>query len=159
MNPFLNLQRLKLIEVTKSKSYIAKENIDEGIIVGLNQNFTFSNSFFVEQDKKVSLYKGTNVRSMMLQLTSPALRLFVYIAYTLPENSDIIHLPYKKVAKHLGLSLPTYYKAVNELAENQIIAKQKKEYYWINPVHLFNGNKINFFREHCPECIDIVAQI
>lgn len=159
MNPFLSLQKLKLIEISKKKQFTANENLDDGVIVSLNNSLTFTNNFRIEQDKKITLYKIPYVRSLMLGLSPCTLRLFIYISYTLKENQDLIHLPHKKVCKNLEVSMPTYYKAITELMDNQILAKQKREYYWINPAFLFNGNRIRFFEEHCPDCIDVVARL
>jgi hypothetical protein len=54
----------------------------------------------------------------------------------------------------LGIeSRSTYYKYLQEIVDNAIVIKSKSSSYWINPTLVFNGNRIDYYKEHCPECI------
>jgi len=158
MNPFLSQQRLKVLEIKQKKHFKSTQHFEKEVS-SMDNILTFNNSYFIEQDKKVNLYKVGFVRNVMTNLSPSTMKLFLYIVYTLKENCDFISLPLNKTLKNINISKPTYYKCIAELMEIELLCKKKREEYWVNPVYLFNGNKINFFKENCPDCIDIVHSV
>ena len=149
-NPFLVKDSFKVIRGKTITEFEGSGNVISNMLNSL---------FLYEQTPKVSLYKIGYIRNLMLSLQPQSVRLFLYIAYTLKKDEDVIHLPLKKVKKTLGVSNPTYYRAISELSDCQILAKKSREYYWINPVFLFYGNKIAFFKRYCEDCIEVIHKM
>ena len=40
------------------------------------------------------------------------------------------------------------------MIDNALIARKSNSEYWVNPLFLFNGDRIKFYQEHCPECVE-----
>jgi hypothetical protein len=75
----------------------------------------------------------------------------------LDKNTDLITLNVEECVTFLGIdSRTTYYKYLQDLVDNAIIVKHKVNSYWVNPALIFNGNRIEYYKEVCPECIDVI---
>jgi predicted small secreted protein len=153
MNPFIiNSEfHLRVVEVYKRKY----EKQDFKIIETTTKHL-------VEEQQSVTVYKtgNSNVFTYYLfeVLNSPARDIFLYIIANIGVNADVIALQPENVAKKIQMSLRTYYKGITCLKDNYIISPYKKSSYWINPFFLFRGDRIKFYYEQCPDCINVVAK-
>lgn len=79
----------------------------------------------------------------------------MYISYNVAKETDIIKLDPVSVMSFVGIkSDTTYYKYIQELIDNAVIARKNNREYWINPVFIFNGDRLKFYQTTCPECIE-----
>lgn len=95
-------------------------------------------------------------------ISNSASKLLIYIISTLKQNSLYIELDTDKICQEMDVSLPTYYRAVKDLLLHQVIARTPKSYiYFINPVFIFNGDRIRVVNEYIKEgsvSADILSQ-
>jgi len=149
-NPFLDTEEIVLIKLYERRYRVSTEDIPEdGIITDLtdvDEKITF---YYAEQKDKTSIYHHSYVERILDKFTPSSMKLFLWIAYKLARNEDSIQLPYHKVGKKLKFSSSkTFYNAVNNLIAINIIAKKARGEYWVNPLYLFNGNRIKYYKEN-----------
>jgi len=98
----------------------------------------------VDNEKYVKIYTG--FITQWFDLTQAAQKILAYIITILPINKDLIHLPLDRLSAATGYtSESSMYIALNELVNKRIIARYKeRNFYFINPNFLFNGNRIVF---------------
>lgn len=80
------------------------------------------------------------------RLTDKSRSLFLYIMYSINKNEDFINLSAKKVGLDIGMSKRTLVDALKELKSNQVITMKSRSVYWVNPNYIFNGNRIEYYR-------------
>lgn len=149
-NPFLQSARLKVF-VTESKMHIIDTKDVSTVKATMNTQQEF------EKDPFTKLYNDRTFLNVFKQTSDTASKIFLYIAYNLKKETDIIALNAETVMEFVGIkSVTTYYKYIQELIDNAIITRKSNAEYWVNPFFLFNGNRVEYYREHCPECLDII---
>ena len=103
----------------------------------------------VERQKYTKLYHYSGARDRMLNMSSGALRMIVYIAYTMDGTKDWIRVTPDTYGKKAEKgSLNTYKRAIEELIRYGYITPTIYKYtYWVNPSQMFTGNRINKYPE------------
>lgn len=83
------------------------------------------------------------MRVDITKLSCNAKVLLLYIAVSIKMNKKEIRLHWKTVSEWCGYSKSSYYTAVKELLDADILAiKLKKDNsYYVNPNYVFNGNR------------------
>lgn len=85
-------------------------------------------------------------------LNVPALRLFVYIIINIGIKKDYVFLQRKTCLEFAGYnekSKKSYYSALQELIDLGVIAESTVDNkYWVNPNVLFNGSRVDLFKEN-----------
>lgn len=146
-NPFLQSIKLKVI-IKSDKMQV----IDTKDVASIHGTFTMDHKF--EADTFTKLYNDKPFLNVFRITSDTACKIFMYIAYNLNRNTDIIKISTEEVMIFVGIkSLATYYKYIQEMIDNAIIARKSNSEYWVNPLFLFNGDRIAFYEEYCPECI------
>ena len=147
-NPFLQSIRLK--SFTRSQTLPVIDTSDN---VSIKGSFSFTKQF--EVDHYIKLYTNGNLSNVFSQISDTACKLFLYISYNVAKETDIIKLDPVSVMSFVGIkSDTTYYKYIQELIDNAVIARKNNREYWINPVFIFNGDRLKFYQATCPECIE-----
>lgn len=158
MNPFLQNYRLKVVKINSTTFKVDTSNIHDGVIVGDYEQVT--KSFLAEQQSKTSVYDIPYIENILFtEITSAGRDILLYIIYNVKENEDVINLKHDRLAKKVNLSRPTLIKGIQQLIDVGVICKKSQSEYWINPLYVFKGNRINYYRKQCEDCIDIVAEI
>ncbi len=137
-NPFINELVIEATKIQETGKFVQSE---EGIMVPAHQ--------LVERQKYTKLYHYSGARDRVLNLSAGAMRMFLYIAYTMDGTKDWIRITpdtyNKKTEKG---SLNTYKRAVEELIRYAYLTPTIYKYtYWINPSQLFTGNRINKYND------------
>lgn len=149
-NPFLQSVRLKVF-VTESKQVVLDTKDLNSVRSTINTQQEF------EKDPFTKLYNDKPFLNVFKQTSDTASKVFLYIAYNLKRDTDVIELNAESVMEFVGIkSTTTYYKYIQELIDNAVITRKSNSEYWVNPLFLFNGNRIDYYKEHCPECLDII---
>jgi len=80
------------------------------------------------------------------ELSKSSLYLLFYALGHLRWNQDYLQLTYKVT----GMSKPTFYRAIKDLADLQIIASRvgSRETYWINPRKIFHGSRVEVYHKY-----------
>lgn len=105
------------------------------------------------QDKTSVFRHGKKVmyEVMFGRLSDKSRSVFLYIMYSLNKNEDYIDLSSKKVQQDIGMKKRTLVEALKELKACSIITAKSRSIYWVNPMYLFNGNRIEFYRTLNPD--------
>ena len=153
-NPFIVNYRLQVIRINNSTS-ISNNDDDDSTTVLNNKRY------LIEQQEKTSCYHIPNCLDILFKqnITSKGRDLLLYIERKLGRDNDVIELKLEKTMEDMGISKPTLIKAINELKSASIIAFKGKSVYWINPIYIFNGNRINYFKALGENYIQIVHTI
>ena len=160
INPFIKLQdfKLKLLKIKETKYKIETSQRDSIILDGEYEAIT--KVFFAEQQPKTSVYNIPYIENVLFkELSSSSRDLLSYIIYNIRTDEDSINLKYDKVCKEMCISKPTLSKAIKELVANSFILERRQSVYWINPFFLFKGNRVTYYQTHCPDSVDIVAEL
>ena len=158
MNPFLVNYNLPLIKVVKQVSFTNEEPTG---YVGEYVKKTETKSYFLEQQRSISVYEVPNMNEIMhKKLKANGRELYIYIQNNIPLNCDKIHLSLEKVNQVMSITRPTLISGIQQLLQENIICKaEKQSMYWVNPYYLFNGNRIAYYEKQCPSCIKVVKTI
>src|ERR1035437_9530133 len=154
LNPFLVNSEfgLKVINVATSTTTSTGEYSSE----------TVTKTRFVEVQKKISVYKSGNNQQytrFIFDLNKCARDIYLYIQCNIGENQDTITLEQETVSKIIGISKNTFYSGIESLRDHSVITPEQRSKYWINPFVLFRGDRIAYYREQCPDCITVVAEV
>jgi len=157
-NPFVVGEKIELIRIGRTK-FISNTKSDG--VQTLNHSYTtIRDNVFIDKDSRVSLYKPTDLRNLFCSFNGVTLKLYVYIALSLQKDCDYVKVDSKDFMLRSNVkSKSSFYKAIEELETYSIILKKEKNYYWVNPFLLFNGNRVAYFQTNYPEQISIVATI
>ncbi len=114
----------------------------------------------VEVQKKVSVYKTGNNKqytNYIFTLNRFARDIYLYMQCNLGEDQDTIKLDMEKICEVAGISKNSYYEGITDLKNNSIVSVYKTNTYWVNPFILFRGDRLAYYQEQCPECINKVV--
>lgn len=133
-NPFS--QEL-VIDVTKVE--------DEGKFIVDEDGVSLPAHHYIEKQKCVKFYKFKGAREHMLSLSAGALRMIVYIGFTLDGSKDYIRVLPSTYDKKTGKgSLNTYKRAIDELITAGYLTPTIQIYkhtYWVNPAMMFCASR------------------
>lgn len=129
-NPFLNQLVIECTKRIDPEAYIPDE---DGTMLPA--------SSVIEKTKPLRVYRPDGSKAAAMNLSAGALRLFVYIQYTLKTSKDYLMITpeqYSKVATR-----NVYKKAIEELWRYGYIQPTvQKHVFWVNPNLLFSGSRI-----------------
>lgn len=149
-NPFLKVVNLTIYKRKVTEYLVSKGDVNK-VVSEMSQTQEW------EKDKYIKVYVDDPIINLYKELTPASCKLVLYVQLNLLYNTDQIELNTEDCMRFLGVeSRTTYYKYLQELVDNAILSKCKGSNYWINPLLIFNGNRIEYYREHCPECIQEV---
>lgn len=156
MNPFL--QNFKLNVVKINTTYLeTRTNMSDGTVGNIRK---IEDSFLAEQQDKVSVYNIPYIENILFkELRSSGRDLLLYVIYNIHKDEDIINLKPDKVCKEMDISKGTYYSGLTQLIDAGIICKKNISIYWINPLYIFKGNRIDYYNKFCPDCINIAVEL
>lgn len=153
MNPFLTNREfeLQVAEVHHFNTMMFKGNTTK---------MTWEN--LVEVQKKVSVYKTGNngqYTSFIFSMNRYARDIYLFIQANIGEDQDTIKLDIEKVMDACGMGRDSYYKGIDDLKAHTVILICKTNIFWINPFILFRGDRLAYYQQQCPECINKVVVV
>lgn len=95
----------------------------------------------IDRPKDEFIYYYGGYRTVMTRLTSAAKDLLAWMAFNCEVNSGRVFIQshtQKKALEELGITMATYYKALNQLKEANIIKGSNAAYY-VNPAVAWKG--------------------
>jgi len=154
-NPFLK-EAVEVIGNNVVKKYRASTKTGEkailkafdeqtGEILGHTQ---FIRQIEVDEEKFAKIYLSNF--SSFFDLQQSSMKVFGYILTQLKPNNDLIIFDREDCMKYTGYKGDaTIFRGLAQLLENKIIARGKADnLYYINPMVLFNGNRITFAKSY-----------
>lgn len=145
LNPFIVNKPIECVAIPKSKA----SQYSEDITVTTRKDLLNTHYLHDKQDK-INVFrhgKGVMYEIMFGRLSDKSRSLFLYIMYTLNKNEDYILLSGQKVKQDIGMCNRTLVEALKELKSCSIITLKERSIYWVNPMYIFNGNRINYYKE------------
>lgn len=157
MNPFIQNFKLNVVKINTSYFETKTTNISDGIVGKYKK---VEESYLAEQQDKTSVYHIPYIENILFkELKSSGRDLLLYIIYNIQKDDDTINLSADKLYKEMSISKSTYYTAISQLIDVGIICKKNNSTYWVNPFYIFKGNRIDYYHKHCPDCVNVVAEV
>ena len=154
-SPFLK-QAVKKVQNSIVKKYKTASNTDEKAILQAYDETTgeilghtrFVRQIEVDEDKFAKLYLSNF--SAFFKLKPSAIKVFGYILEQLIPNKDYFYIDMDDALEYTKYSTQKSIRVgLSSLLENEIIARGRNEYhYFINPMVIFNGNRISFVKTY-----------
>ena len=156
-NPFMS-EGLEAIQNNIVKKYKSATNTGEkAVLKAYDENTgedlghtTFIRQIKVDEEKFAKIY--LNQFSAFYDLRKSSMQLIGYIMNHLIPNKDVFYLYIEDVIEELGLGKATIYRALEQLLDNKLIARgRSEEQFFINPMIIFNGNRVTFAQSYIKE--------
>jgi ribosomal protein S20 len=154
-NPFMN-QAIESIDKNIVKKYKSSTNTDQkATLVAYDPNTSeilghtrFIRQIEVDEEQFTKLYLA-NFRAFF-NLSQSAIRVFGYIMTCLKPKNDMILFILDDCKEYTNYNtVKPIYKGLEELLVAEIIARGPHESLWfINPMMLFNGDRVSFARTY-----------
>lgn len=123
-------------------------NPDTGEVEG-NQVFAIQEK--VDREAFTKIYSG--MMREMFKLSTRAIKVFGYITSIAKPNKDSVLFDLEEAMKYTDYKgKKSVYEGLEELIENNIIARTNRHYkYFINPNLFFNGNRLTLIKQYVKE--------
>lgn len=153
-NPFLNqalevinkniVQKTKTATNTGESAILKAVDESTGQILGYT---TFIRQIEVDEEQFAKFYLSNF--SAFYDLKPASMKVFGFVLKQLKPNRDNFEFYFEDCSKETGYTKMTIYRGLTELLNNNIIARGRNEYaYFINPMIVFNGNRVTFAKTY-----------
>lgn len=141
-------KRTTMVHATKRQAIHQMEVVDKVTGEVSDIHTTFFNAKIVDEAQFVKVF--TDELRILWDLSKPAMRVLTYVMSALRINQDSIMFDLADCRGYTGYkSERSIFYGLGELIENGIIARTTKPYmYFINPMIVFNGNRVTFARTY-----------
>lgn len=156
LNPFIVNNPIEVVALPKKHAIKESDDLSSPLEKLLDTHYLH------DSQDKTNVYrqnKSVMYEIMFNRLTDKSRSLFLYIIYSLNKNEDYVTLSAKKVTENIGMSKRTLIEALKELKRCSIIASKSRSVYWVNPMYLFNGNRIEYYRAINPDNVVVKSII
>lgn len=143
LNPFVENHPIHAIAMPRKQAITQSNDLSTPLDKLLDTHYLYDNQ------EKVTVYRYSNksMNELLFGYLTPRSRdLYLYIMYHIKKNEDYITLRAKDVKPNIGMSERTLTSAIKELREANVINFKAKSVYWVNPHYIFNGNRIEYYR-------------
>lgn len=156
LNPFIVNNPIEVIALPKKHAIKESDDLSSPLDKLMDTHYLHDS-----QDKTSVFRQNKSVmyEIMFGRLTDKSRSLFLYIMYSLNKNEDYVTLSAKKIKEHIGMSKRTLIEALKELKRCSIIVNKSRSVYWVNPMYLFNGNRIEYYRSLNPSNVVVKSII
>jgi len=153
-NPFIPDKPSDLVQIRRRPKMVYPTN-GEVVHYVVNQNTgeidghtAFIKAFEVDETRFVKLFLSE--LGALWDLSKAALKVFTYVMKELRVNADYIYLYTDDCMEHTGYkSERSVINGITELIEHNIIARSTRpNRYFINPMIVFNGNRVTFAKTY-----------
>jgi hypothetical protein len=145
INPFKQEITVPTRNVNKYKNVFTKNKNNFEEIGFLKTKVTHEDISFTK------LYHNTEYRNVLLNLSNEALKLWLYLMYSLEPNNEYVTINRPFVTKLLKLPNQSRLKYLLEtelIAKNILRNTEDKNTFWINAEIAFHGSRIETFPEN-----------
>lgn len=153
-NPFLNtalevinkniVQKTKMTKNAGERAILKAVDESTGEILG---HTAFIRQIEVDEEKFAKFYLSGF--QAFYDLKPASLKVFGFILQQLKPNQDKFDFSVEDCMSDTGYKKQSTYRALTELLNNDIIARGRFDYqYYINPLIVFNGNRVTFAKTY-----------
>ena len=143
----VTVRKSKLMGADKSAQHIIT-NSETGEVDGYAQ---FVNYVEVDEERFAKLYIAEF--AAFYELNKPAMKVLHYIISNIVKDTDRFHFKMKKCIEFTGYSKFSIFNGIGSLIKNGIIARtDESDEFFINPMVLFNGNRVAYVRAYVKKC-------
>lgn len=165
-NPFLKqalirveenvVKKFKTMGKSSKSAVLQAYNADTGEIVGHTQ---FIKQIEVDEEQFTKIYLSNF--SAFFNLNTQAIRVFGYIMTQLRPDKDDFIFEREECMEYTGYkSDKSVFLGLASLLESEIIARGKTDYkYYINPMLLFNGDRLTFAKTYIKKKVRKPAEV
>ena len=102
----------------------------------------------VDRTQFIKVFKDS--LKTILALSTTAQKVLWYIIDNVPKEKPFVYLDYKECMDNVGFKTrKSVYDGVIELLEKGILTRSSNsKKYWVNPLVIFNGNRITFINDY-----------
>jgi hypothetical protein len=121
-----------------------------------NEDFMMAEVVKVDPDQFTKVFQK-ELRGM--GLSSKASHLILFMAEKLGKHDMHVDLHYDDIIDDFPISKQTFYRVIKELLLNNIIARTKYSYrFFINPLFMYNGDRLTVVKQYIKEGSDIAKK-
>lgn len=146
-NPFIDGLRTDLVKHTRYVNKFGEKNEEIWVnhSTGEAAVTVFAKKKVVDDDKFVKLFLSR--LDNFFELSTAGIRVLTYVMTCMKPKDDMILFNLKACMEHTKYSSKAQiYKGLAELLKFGFIARGETEYlYYVNPLMIFNGDRIGFF--------------
>ncbi len=143
VNPFTQELVIEVTRMPEKEKYV-KDGVNE-----YGDPLLVPASMLIEKQKAMRVYRVAGAKERAMNLSAGALRMFVYLQYTVQAGKDWVQMTpeqYERSAQKGSRNV--YKKAVEELWRyGYINPTVQKNVYWVNPALMYCGNRITKWSE------------
>lgn len=149
-NPFAKQTIVQMGNYLASKQIQGKNYDERSVLLAVDQNTgeplgqtVFMRTKMVDTETFAKVYQlGFQA---FAELKPSVMRVFQYIIEQLKPNNDRFFLYVEDIMEVTGYTKMTVYRALGQLCAREIIARGSSNTdYFINPMYVFNGNRVTF---------------
>lgn len=146
MNPFVQNIRLEVTKYVETRNVAFDGmSVDEFYAV---KNQSITRTFFGERVEKTSIYhvKGDMELLFGSGMTSAGRDVLYYLQRILKKDMDWVPLNRTDACEKMHCARGTLFNGLKQLAAAGLIAPKGTRELWVNPMYIFNGNRIEYFQ-------------
>lgn len=131
-NPFTETLIVPFVRVIKRDVQVGKE-----LKVG--------DYYDIEATDYTRVYRDKECLEAVMKLSAPALKLFTYLIYTIPEGAITIRLNEKDLMILMDCSDRSVNRMKRDLIGAAVLAKKEANVYWVNPRYFASKSRLTLF--------------
>ena len=148
-NPFAKQTIVKMGNYLSSRQIVGKNEDERSVLQAVDDNGQMLGQTVFVRSKMVDTETFAKVYQLGFQafadLKPSVMKVFQYIVSQLKPNNDRFFLYIEEIMKTTGYTKMTVYRALGQLCAREIIARGSSNTdYFINPMYVFNGNRVTF---------------
>lgn len=154
-NPFLletygylkEIPRYKRVTSQPSGEYIDRESGEMIEVFDVKTNHALVDG---QPFLKAYYYNATSFLEELVDMPKYAQKVLLFILKCVERDKDVLYFSPKECQKYTKHpSMQSVYNGLSYLLEHQFIARSELEYkYFLNPVRVFNGNRVKIVARH-----------
>lgn len=148
-NPFAKQTIVKMGNYLSSRQVVGKNEDERSVLQAVDDSGQLLGQTVFVRSKMVDTETFAKVYQLGFQafadLKPSVMKVFQYIVSQLKPNNDRFFLYVEDIMKTTGYTKMTVYRALGQLCAREIIARGSSNTdYFINPMYVFNGNRVTF---------------
>lgn len=153
-NPFLDMTVTEVERNTVVKQIAGSRNDQKAVVASVDTNtgetfdVRFCRRMYLDETQFVKVFLES--LNSFYQLSNAGIRVLTYVLQHIKPNNDAILINREDCKNEVGYKTEKpIYKGLAELIQANIIARGWTDnYYFINPLVIFNGNRVAFANEY-----------
>lgn len=148
VNPFINDLRITVTKIVTETELVGIRKNEE-VVVEVVGEAAILNKFYAEVENYTKIFQAAEHRKALSLLPARAKELVIWLIFEMKPSKDYVIINIERYKKENRCSHSTYLRAINDLWKANIVAPTTwQAVYWVNPAFMFNGNRINKYKDN-----------